>query len=206
MSAARLFVVLGGARSGKSRIAEALALELARPGRPCYLATGEAMDAEFRRRIEAHRESRGEMFSTLEEPLQIDVAATQALERDRVCLLECLTTWLGNVCFRHPTEFESSALTVIDSLLQGLGKNLVKSDPLERLMAADKLPSPPLQKILADRRPALVVVAGQLGQGIIPMEASLRAFQDLHGLITEKLCSSADGVWTVEAGQPRRCR
>ena len=88
----RITLVLGGARSGKSRFAETLAREHGGPR--TYIATAEAFDEEMRQRIARHRDQRaGDGWQTLEAPL--DPAA--ALPRDGLVLLDCVTVWLGNL-------------------------------------------------------------------------------------------------------------
>lgn len=93
---ARATLVLGGARSGKSRHAEALARRtgLAR----LYLATAEARDPEMRARIAHHRESRArDGWTTIEEPLDLAGALARESTKERVILVDCLTLWLTNV-------------------------------------------------------------------------------------------------------------
>lgn len=88
----RITLVLGGARSGKSRFAESLAR---RHGGPrTYIATAEAFDDEMRQRIARHREQRGgEGWITIESILD----PASALPREGVALLDCVTVWLGNL-------------------------------------------------------------------------------------------------------------
>ena len=92
---APLTLVLGGARSGKSRHAEALAESSGL--RLVYVATAEARDREMMDRIARHRARRDGRWTTLEAPLEL--AATLATEAapDRVVLVDCLTLWLSNV-------------------------------------------------------------------------------------------------------------
>ncbi len=90
---AGISLVLGGARSGKSRFAEGLLAE--RSGRRLYLATAEAGDAEMAARIERHRERRGAGWRVMEAPLEI-APAIAAAGKDAV-LLDCLTLWLTNL-------------------------------------------------------------------------------------------------------------
>lgn len=93
---ARATLVLGGARSGKSRHAEALARRagLAR----IYLATAGAHDEEMRARIAHHRENRAhDGWTTIEEPLDLAGALTRESTKERVILIDCLTLWLTNV-------------------------------------------------------------------------------------------------------------
>lgn len=83
--------VLGGARSGKSRHAEALVMRAPPPW--TYVATGQAFDDEMRARIAAHRAGRAEGWRTVEAPL--DLAG--ALADDAPALVDCLTLWLTNL-------------------------------------------------------------------------------------------------------------
>jgi adenosylcobinamide kinase / adenosylcobinamide-phosphate guanylyltransferase len=89
-------LVLGGARSGKSRFAESL---LPMAGQRIYLATAEARDAEMHERILVHQARRGEGWQTVEAPLDIATPITRA-GRNAV-LVDCLTLWLSNLMAAH---------------------------------------------------------------------------------------------------------
>jgi adenosylcobinamide kinase/adenosylcobinamide-phosphate guanylyltransferase len=86
-------LVLGGARSGKSRFAEELLAD--RSGRRLYLATAEPQDAEMAERIRHHRQRRGNAWRTVEAP--IDVAPVLNSAGEDAVLLDCLTLWLSNL-------------------------------------------------------------------------------------------------------------
>jgi adenosylcobinamide kinase / adenosylcobinamide-phosphate guanylyltransferase len=93
----RLVLVGGGARSGKSRVANARAFSLGR--RRLFVATAEAGDDEMRARIDRHRSERGSAFDTVEEPLAL--AEVIAADRDHdVVLVDCLTLWISNLLVR----------------------------------------------------------------------------------------------------------
>jgi adenosylcobinamide kinase/adenosylcobinamide-phosphate guanylyltransferase len=87
-------LVLGGARSGKSRHAEALVEAL--PGPWTYIATAEAYDDEMRARIAEHRGRRPKGWVTVDAPLAL-AAAIRASPAGRPILVDCLTLWLTNV-------------------------------------------------------------------------------------------------------------
>ncbi len=90
-----LTLILGGARSGKSSLAEHL-VEAAGGG--IYLATAEAHDAEMSERILLHRERRGELWHTLEEPLDLAGALREGNKLGKgPVLVDCLTLWLSNL-------------------------------------------------------------------------------------------------------------
>ncbi len=92
-SAAKLTLVLGGARSGKSRYAESVIAALPPPW--VYVATAEAGDAEMAARIAAHRLRRGGSWQTVEAPR--DLSAALKACRGRPMLIDCLTLWLSNL-------------------------------------------------------------------------------------------------------------
>ncbi len=87
----RLTLVLGGARSGKSRYAESVIAALPLPW--IYVATAEAGDAEMAERIAAHQTRRGSGWRTIEAPH--DVASVLAAAEGAI-LIDCLTLWLSN--------------------------------------------------------------------------------------------------------------
>ncbi|MGV7212355.1 bifunctional adenosylcobinamide kinase/adenosylcobinamide-phosphate guanylyltransferase [Bradyrhizobium sp. UFLA05-112] len=87
-------LITGGARSGKSRRAEARVRSF--PGRPVYIATAEALDAEMAERIAHHRARRGDEWIERETPLDL-VAALDATDGGGARLVDCLTLWLSNL-------------------------------------------------------------------------------------------------------------
>lgn len=101
-----LILVGGGARSGKSAFALALARSLG--PRRAFVATAEARDAEMNERIARHREERGAEFSTVEEPLEL-TRAVFALPGVDVVVIDCLTLWLSNLLLRGDPAEEIAA-------------------------------------------------------------------------------------------------
>ena len=87
--------VLGGARSGKSRYAQARAEALG--GELVFVATAQAFDAEMADRIARHRADRGPRWSTLEAPLDLAAAIRSESRPGRVLLVDCLTLWTSNL-------------------------------------------------------------------------------------------------------------
>jgi len=90
-----LTLVLGGARSGKSRHAEALVQSASTA--PIYFATGEPRDDEMSARIRRHKDRRGSDWRTVEEPLELATALTREATPGTVVLVDCLTLWLANL-------------------------------------------------------------------------------------------------------------
>ena len=90
-----LTLVLGGARSGKSRHAERLAVQSGLA--PVYVATAQALDEEMAQRIAAHRARRGPAWRTVEEPLDLVGVLQREGAPGRIVLVDCLTLWLSNL-------------------------------------------------------------------------------------------------------------
>jgi adenosylcobinamide kinase / adenosylcobinamide-phosphate guanylyltransferase len=91
MNSHRSILLLGGARSGKSRTAQQMALTFT--SRPVYLATSRRWDDEHGARIERHRADRGPEWTTIEEPLEL----SQVTAEHPVIVVDCVTLWLTNV-------------------------------------------------------------------------------------------------------------
>jgi adenosylcobinamide kinase/adenosylcobinamide-phosphate guanylyltransferase len=159
---ARLTLVLGGARSGKSRFAESLITALPPPW--IYAATGQALDAEMAERIAAHRARRGAGWATVEAPR--DLAATLEAYATAPILVDCLTLWLSNLMM---------AETAIEA----------EFDRLEHALAKATGP--------------VVLVANEVGSGIVPDNALARRFRDLQGWLNQRIAAQADRVVLVVA-------
>ena len=87
-------LILGGARSGKSRYAETLAQATGK--QLIYLATGEPGDAEMQKRIAIHREGRASQWQTVEEPIALAERLVTMNEAGNAVVVDCLTLWLSN--------------------------------------------------------------------------------------------------------------
>lgn len=101
-------LVLGGARSGKSRFAESLVLDSGL--KPVYMATGRALDEEMSERIAVHQARRSAKWETVEEPLALADALLQCAFEGRAVLVDCLTLWVTNLMMAKAdvmTECES---------------------------------------------------------------------------------------------------
>src|SRR5882724_1986159 len=103
-------LVLGGARSGKSRYAERMVENAAASG-GTYCATAEAGDAEMAERIAVHRARRGPFWRTGEEPLALSPVSATETTLERPLLIDCLTLWLSNLLLAaEPVDKEADIL------------------------------------------------------------------------------------------------
>lgn len=163
----RSLLVLGGARSGKSRHAQARAEAL--PGTLVYIATAQGLDTEMADRIARHRADRGARWRTVEAPLALAEAVAGEAVAGRVVLVDCLTLWASNL--------------------------LLSDQPAEPRIAA-------LLAALADPRAPVILVANEVGLGIVPDNALARGFRDLAGELNQRVAAAVDRVELIVAGLP----
>jgi adenosylcobinamide kinase/adenosylcobinamide-phosphate guanylyltransferase len=109
-------LILGGARSGKSRLAEKLADESGLA--VTYIATSQALDGEMSARIRQHRERRPAHWALLEEPLQLARVLREQAAPGRCLLVDCLTLWLSNLLM---LDDQPRLAAERDALLECLG-------------------------------------------------------------------------------------
>lgn len=127
-------LILGGARSGKSRFAEDLAREA--PGRRIYIATAEALDAEMIDRIAHHRADRGEGWRTVECPLALSDAIATHAAPDAVLLVDCLTLWLSNLMMAE-ADIAAQTRRLVASLAAAPGTVLLVSNEVGQGIVPD---------------------------------------------------------------------
>ncbi|WP_443692135.1 bifunctional adenosylcobinamide kinase/adenosylcobinamide-phosphate guanylyltransferase [Pseudomonas protegens] len=97
-----LQLILGGARSGKSRLAEKLAGDSALA--VTYIATSQPLDGEMNQRIAHHRERRPAHWGLIEEPLELARVLQESAGEGRCLLVDCLTLWLTNLLMLEDPE------------------------------------------------------------------------------------------------------
>lgn len=132
-------LVLGGARSGKSAYAESLAEKWMGPR--IFIATAQAQDEEMTARIKAHRQRRGEGWTTVDALLDLPGALRDAAHKDTFVLIDCLTLWLTNVmlaeldCYSAVSELIevlSNAPGTIVLVSNEVGSGIVPDNELAR--------------------------------------------------------------------------
>lgn len=171
-------LVLGGARSGKTRVA----LDCARlptqevDASVTYVATARALDGEMGERIARHRAERPDAWTTIEAPLQLAAALT-GISASTVVVIDCLTLWLTNALLLDFDEAHPRApLATWDA---------------ERAAFIAWLEAYP---------GTVVIVSNEVGSGIVPMSALSRRFQDEQGWLNQDVARICERVTLVVAG------
>ena len=121
-----IHLILGGARSGKSRFAEKRALQCT--GNLHYIATARAGDTEMQTRIAHHQSGRDGRFRTFEIPLELATAVDEFDHSGVTILVDCLTLWLSNWLTEHPADWPQQRQAFLDALQSSQGNWLLVSN------------------------------------------------------------------------------
>jgi adenosylcobinamide kinase / adenosylcobinamide-phosphate guanylyltransferase len=183
-----LTLVLGGARSGKSRYAQSLC---ASSSDVIYVATARADDGtgdhEMRERIARHRADRPAEWQTVEEPLNLSQIVRGA-PVDTTLLIDCATLWISNLMWEWREEQAEKQQRLVIAHIDGLIDAV-------RLRAENSVPVG-----------EVIIVSNEVGSGVVPEHPVARSFRDLQGFANQRLARAADNVVFVIAGLPLRLK
>ncbi len=171
----RLILLLGGARSGKSRYAEAWARE--HGGRVLFVATAQALDDEMSERIARHRAARPTAWATLEAPRSAGAAAQSMGNTFDTIVVDCMTLLASNAMLALPDSATEEAAT--DAVL-------AEADGLLAACSASAA--------------TWLVVSNEVGMGVVPPTRLGRLYRDALGRANQRLAQEADEVLLLVAG------
>ncbi len=198
----KVALIIGGARSGKSSLAESYAKSSNLP--VTYIATAQAYDVEMQQRIKQHQVDRPDHWQLIESPLclakKIELAISNAntvnefsiagKQQEGICILvDCLTLWLTNCLCKPATDNDDA-----------LGGNLVywENEKQQFLTLLENI-----QQKDDDQNPIeIILVSNEVGHGIVPMGELSRQFVDQAGWLHQAIAKLADRVDFVMAGLP----
>lgn len=173
---ARIILITGGSRSGKSIYAQQIAESMAEDR--TYIATCPVVDEEMEERIRKHREARrAGNWQTIEETTDLAAALTRAKE-SAVILIDCLTLWVNNLMYQAELQ----------------KKDIREEDIVERC------------RDILDACGAIsgtvIFVTNEIGMGIVPDNAMSRRYRDLAGRCNQIMAGRADAVVFMVSGLP----
>jgi adenosylcobinamide kinase/adenosylcobinamide-phosphate guanylyltransferase len=173
---ARIILITGGSRSGKSAYAQTFAESIS--GIRTYIATCPCIDEEMEKRIRKHREARqAASWQTIEETKDL-AGALQRARGSQVIMVDCLTLWINNLMYEAELQ----------------GKDITEEDIAvlcrEVLGVCDDLPC------------TVIFVTNEVGMGIIPENPASRLYRDLAGQCNQVIAGRADAVTFMISGLP----
>lgn len=176
MEKAEMIFITGGARSGKSLLAEKLAHE--QSGKVIYIATARTEDDEMRLRIKQHKERRPSDWQTIEAPADLPSAVAKAMDKNGTVLIDCVTVYISNRLLTFGLDAGERAGRMINGEINEL-THICKSS-----------------------NGNLIMVSNEVGMGIVPDNALGRAFRDIAGRANQKLAQAAQDVYLCVSGIP----
>jgi adenosylcobinamide kinase/adenosylcobinamide-phosphate guanylyltransferase len=173
---AKVFLITGGARSGKSHYAEKIAKTLSEP--KVYIATCPVIDDEMRKRVTKHQEQRQQdNWTTIEEQINL-VNVIHTNPANSTILVDCLTLWINNLMYQadccNKDINESDIVTLCSDLHEACNRH----------------------------NGNIIFVINEVGMGIVPDNAAARRFRDLSGRCAQSIAAFADHVTLVSCGIP----
>jgi len=151
----------------------ALSLGLRNYSKRAFIATAVPFDQEMKQRVARHREERGDQFHTIEEPIELPLVLTALPAGTDVGVVDCLTVWLGNL-YHHFQDAEEKVRVQVDAFL-------------------DHLDHP-----VCD----LILVANEVGWGIVPENPLARSFRDMAGYLNRRVAQKAASAYLLCCGIP----
>lgn len=167
----QLTLILGGARSGKSSLAERLAGQYESV---LFVATAEPLDEDMERRIARHKSSRPRDWRTLEEPIDLASSLEATDYQHEVCLIDCLTVWVSNLLLRMEDSADAED---------------------EIISAAERL-----LEVYESSTASWIVVSNEVGLGVVPPTSLGRRYRDALGRVNQIVAARADKVYFMVAG------
>jgi adenosylcobinamide kinase/adenosylcobinamide-phosphate guanylyltransferase len=176
-------LILGGARSGKSRHAEQLATASGLPVR--VIVTAEALDDEMAARIARHQADRPAGWRVVEAPTHLAAALLAEAAPDRCVVVDCLTLWLANL------------LDGAEKLPPAASADLLPAFARERAALLALIPALPGR---------VIFVANEVGLGLVPETPLGRLFRDEAGRLNQAVAALCEQVSFVAAGLPLKLK
>lgn len=170
-------LIIGGARSGKSRFAQELALKLGEP--VLFVATAVAGDEEMLRRIDEHRRARPVTWGTLEVTTNLASQILPKISGAKVVIVDCITLLVNNIFsqYREPID---------DSLVE----QRVTSEISELVECINRVNA------------NFIIVTNEVGLGLVPTSRVSRLYRDMLGRANQLLAERADEIYLMVAGLP----
>ena len=181
----KAILIVGGARSGKSRFAQELARKLGM--QVLFVATAEAGDLEMCQRIEQHRKERPSTWRTLEVTCHVGHRIEQEIGNVQAVIVDCVTLLVSNIFSLHSEQ-------ALEQIEESVLENQVTVEINELVECMKKVEA------------RFIIVSNEVGLGLVPANRIGRLYRDLIGKANQTLAQYADEVYLMVAGLPMKTK
>ena len=178
-----------------------------------YIATGVPFDNEFKERILIHKKNRSGIFETYEETINFDKQIEKIFNKHKIFLIECLTTWLGNLYQKNDLNIKKKADSIIENTLKAFINKKNKDKSSNNLMNdlyknENKKYNYSIKNLIRSKKEnkIIILVSNETGMGIVPDNKISRDYRDLLGKINQKISDRAHFVYFTCSGIPIRIK
>lgn len=178
---AKCSLIIGGARSGKSRFAQELAMSLS--DKVLFAATAEPLNEDMQNRIARHKSERPQTWQTIEVPTDLASQIKHHLEDKEVVIIDCLTLLTSNVLLGQSRGFSD--------------ENRIEEQAVENQLMT-KIEA--LIDLMNKSNAIFIIVSNEVGLGLVPDNDIARIYRDLLGRVNQAIAQYADEVYFLLAG------
>ncbi len=177
-----LILITGGARSGKSSLAEQKAVELG--GKVVYIATAIAFDEGMKDRIKRHKLDRPKKWSTIEKYKDFtSILSYEDFKKSDIILLDCMTLMVSNLILDSSLDFDTCSIEAINNLEKEIFKEVKQ-----------------LLDIIFTTNKKAIIVTNEVGMGLVPSYKMGSIFRDIAGRVNQYIASKANEVYLTVSG------
>jgi len=181
-------LITGGARSGKSSLAEKLAKESG--GKVLYIATAVPFDEEMKDRIMKHKASRPQEWDTYEGYKGLGKYIEEKGGEYQTILLDCITVMITNIFLQLPDiDYDNPSYEDFERVEQSI------KNEIEALMEGVK-----------NTEANVILVTNELGSGVVPENLLTRVFRDIAGRVNQYIAAGCDEVFLTVCGLPMKLK
>ncbi|MBU5678080.1 bifunctional adenosylcobinamide kinase/adenosylcobinamide-phosphate guanylyltransferase [Alkaliphilus sp. MSJ-5] len=177
-----LILITGGARSGKSTLAEKKALELGE--NVVYIATAIAFDEGMKDRIKKHRLDRPKNWATVERYKDFSaIVEDESFKASDLILLDCMTLMVTNLMLESNLDFDNCSMEEVDRLEKDIFKEVDE-----------------LLNIIMDNNKTAIIVTNEVGMGLVPSYRMGNIFRDIAGRVNQYIANKSKEVYFTVSG------
>lgn len=183
-----IILITGGARSGKSSLAESKAKELGK--KVVYIATAIAFDEGMKDRISKHKASRPSSWTTIEMYKDFSkLEKNQDFIKSDLILLDCMTLMVSNILLESGVDFETCSMEAIEHIEKNIFNKVIE-----------------LLGVVTRFEKKLIIVTNEVGMGLVPSYRLGNIFRDIAGRVNQHLAKQAQEVYFTVSGIPLKIK